>query len=162
MLTVCKIHLADQNNIHIDVYKWFGFNRPDIHKKAPKPSGGVGIFVKHHVSDQYNVYLTDKSFDGIIWIEFKHMDNDSNFIVNACYLPPENSTRGRDAQIYSHLLVQIYINNDCDSIFMAAAIFHSRTWSLSDIMSDIDEISNRISLDKTINQHGHEFIDFLN
>ena len=76
--------------------------------------------------------------------------------------PSENSTRGRDAQsFYSHLLTQIHINNDCDSIFVAAD-FNFRIGSISDFMSDIDEISNRISVDKTVNQHGHEFIDFLN
>ena len=162
IVSVCETHLADQNNIHIDGYKWFGFNRPDIHRKAPKPSGGVGIFVKRNMSEQYNVSVIDKSYDGILGLKFEHMDNDSNFIVYACYLPPENSTRGRDAQsFYSHLLAQIYINNDCDSIYVAAD-FNSRIGSISDIMTDIDEISNRISVDKTVNQHGHEFIDFLN
>ena len=165
IVSVCETHLADQNNIHIDGYKWFGFNRPDIYKKSSKPSGGVGIFVKRHVSDQYNEYkvsVIDTSFDRILRLNFEHMDNDSHFIVSACYLPPENSARGRDAQsFYSHLLAQIYINNDCDFIFVAAD-FNSRIGSISDIMSDIDELSKRICLDKTVNQHGHEFIDFLN
>ncbi|XP_060587764.1 uncharacterized protein LOC132743245 [Ruditapes philippinarum] len=83
-------------------------------------------------------------------------------LLFSCYLPTENSTRGRDSQgFFSHLLAQIYVNSESDTIIVAAD-FNSRIGSLSDILSELDCIPQRTVLDKTINQHGHAFIEFLN
>ncbi|VDI60035.1 Hypothetical predicted protein [Mytilus galloprovincialis] len=88
--------------------------------------------------------------------------NDSNFLVFACYLPPENSSRGRDApSFFAHLLAQIYLNDDCDAILLTGD-FNLRIGSLPDTLNDIDCVPMRNTIDKSINQHGHEFIDFLN
>lgn len=77
-------------------------------------------------------------------------------------MPAENSTRGRDAQsFYAHLLSQIYINSESDGIFLADD-FNARIGSLSDIIDDFDGIPPRHVLDKSVNQHGHDMIEFLN
>lgn len=94
-------------------------------------------------------------------LKYLNRMDDSSFIVFSCYLPPENSTRGRDAQsFFSHLLAHIYLNEDCDAIFLSGD-FNSRIGSLSDSLNDIDCIPKTKPMDKSINQHGHEFIDFL-
>ncbi len=80
----------------------------------------------------------------------------------SCYLPPENSPRGRDAQsFFAHLLTQIYINSESDAVFIGAD-FNARIGSLSDIIHDCDSIPDRNVLDTTVNQHGRELVDFLN
>ena len=143
-------------------YTWYGFNRIEIHRNAPKPSGGVGIFVHSRICENFDIHIIDKSYDGILGIQFVHKTSEYVLVVYSCYLPPENSTRGRDAQgFYSHLLAQIYMNCDSDSIFIAAD-FNSRIGSLSDIINDIDTIPKRTIIDKSVNQHGHELLDFLN
>ncbi|CAC5366261.1 unnamed protein product [Mytilus coruscus] len=87
--------------------------------------------------------------------------NNSNFLVFACYLPPINSSRGRDApRFFALLLAQIYLNDECDAI-MLTGYFNSRIGSLPDTLNDIDCVPMRNTIDKSINQHGHEFIDFL-
>ncbi|CAG2256686.1 unnamed protein product [Mytilus edulis] len=95
-------------------------------------------------------------------LKLENRTNDSNFLVFACYLPPENSSRGRDApSFFAHLLAQIYLNDECDAILLTGD-FNSRIGSLPDTLNDIDCVPMRNTIDKSINQHGHEFIDFLN
>ena len=40
-------------------------------------------------------------------------------------------------------------------------MYASRIGTLSDVIYDIDKIPNRNIIDKGINQHGHELIEFL-
>ena len=105
VITVCETHLAENNVIEVDGYTWYGYNRTVIHRKAPKPSGGVGLLVRKGIFDQYDVVVVDRSYEGIIAIKFTHRITSANFVVFSCYLPPENSPRGRDAQsFFAHLL----------------------------------------------------------
>ena len=43
-----------------------------------------------------------------------------------------------------------------------AGDFNSRIGTLSDVLDQCDVIPIRISLDKSVNKHGHDFIEFLN
>ena len=68
---------------------------------------------------------------------------------------------GKELTIFlSHVLSYIYINNECASVFVCGD-FNARIGSLDDL-TDFDDanILKRRVLDKTINQHGHSFIDF--
>ena len=86
---------------------------------APKPSGGVRILVQHWLIDHFKIMVIDKTFDDILGIKFKNHKSDLEFIVYACYLPPEHSNRRRDALGFcSHLLSQIYLNCESDVIFV--------------------------------------------
>ena len=106
--------------------------------------------------------MIDRKFDGILGIKLKNCSSDFEFIVFACYLPPEYSNRGRDAQgFYTHLLTQIYLNCESDAIFVMGDL-NSRIGNSNDILQDIDHVPNRRAIDNTVNQHGHELIDFLN
>ena len=162
IICVCETHLSAVEDIFVPGYSWFGYHRTEIHNRTPKPSGGVGILIKKWILDDYNVSIIDKSFNGILGLKFLNRKTDSDFIIFVCYLPPEISARGRDAQtFFSHLLTQIYIYDESDAILLAGD-FNSRIGSLPDSVSDIDCVPKRKPLDKSINQHGHEFIDFLN
>lgn len=98
----------------------------------------------------------DKSFEGILGLRLEHISTGSDFIVYACYPPPENSTRGRDAQsLFAHLLTQIYVHSDC-------ADFNERMGPLSDTIWHCDTIPPRKIFDNTRNRYGQELIDFLN
>ncbi|VDI48001.1 Hypothetical predicted protein, partial [Mytilus galloprovincialis] len=104
----------------------------------------------------------DKSFDGAFGIKFTNLSSDTKFIIFVCYLPPENSSRGRDAQsFFAHLLTQIYTYSDCDNILLLGD-FNSRIGALSETLCLTDNVPKRDILDKSINQHGHEFVEFLN
>ena len=110
IICISETHLPVDNVIHISGYRWFGFNRSDSHENAPKPSGGVGILVQNWLTDHFEIKVIDKTYDGILGIKFKNHNSDFEFIVYACYLPPEHSNRGRDALgFYTYLLSQIYL-----------------------------------------------------
>ena len=38
-----------------------------MHRNATRGSGGVGIFVRNNLFEQFNFELIDKSIDGVIW-----------------------------------------------------------------------------------------------
>ncbi|XP_060556851.1 uncharacterized protein LOC132717406 [Ruditapes philippinarum] len=133
-----------------------------MHRRAPKPSGGVGILVKKWVVETYEISIVDKSYDGILALKFDNHDIDTSVIVFSCYLPPENSVWGRDSQsFFAHLLALIYTYENCDFMFIGAD-FNARIGSLSDVLEDCDSIPPRVVLDKKVNQHGHSLIEFLN
>ena len=93
--------------------------------------------------------------------QFTHKHSDYKFVVFSCYLPPERSNRGRDAQgFFAHILSQIYLFSDCDAIFVSGDL-NARLGSMSDTSGDFDLIPDRQSLDNTINQHGHDLCEFL-
>lgn len=79
IICVCETHLAKDDVINVPGFSWFGFNRVDIHKNAPKPSGGIGILVKTWILEHYNASVIDRSFDGILRLQFENRMNDSNF-----------------------------------------------------------------------------------
>jgi len=53
------------------------------------------------------------------------------------------------------------MNSECDAMFLAGD-FNARIGSLSDVLLGLDDVPKRTCIDQSINQHGHEFIDFLN
>lgn len=119
------------------------------------------MLVKDWVCTDYDVTIVDKSYDGVLVLRFVHKDSDFDFVIISAYLPPENSPRGRDAQgFYSHILAQVYMLADSDSIFLAGDL-NSRLGSLSDIINETDTIPIRRIIDTSINQHGHDMIEFL-
>jgi hypothetical protein len=65
ILTVIETHLPADKHIQCEGYTWFGHNRNEMHRRAPKPSGGVGILVKKWVVETYEISIVDKSYDGI-------------------------------------------------------------------------------------------------
>lgn len=66
-----------------------GLNRSNVNVKAPKGSGGVGLFFKKHLCKNYKVDILDNSFDGILGVKFTNKISDYIFVVFSCYLPFE-------------------------------------------------------------------------
>ncbi|CAG2201499.1 unnamed protein product [Mytilus edulis] len=164
IVSVCETHLSGTNELDLaeDGYKWYGSNRTFIHRNAPKASGGVGFLVKHSILKSFDVRIIDKSVDGILGLLFRNKETDFTCVAFSCYLPPENSPWGRDAQtFYSHVLSQIYLNYDVDAIFLLGD-FNSRLGNLKDVSTEFDNVTTRETIDKTHNQHGQSFSEFLN
>ena len=138
-LPVCETHFPVQNKIEIDGYTWYGHNRTEIHKNAPKASGGVGILVKESVTKLFDTEIVDKPCDGVLVVKFTRKHSDYNFIVFSCYLPPERSNWGRDAQgFFAHILAKTYHFSDSDAIFVSGDL-NARIGSLSDTSGDFDQ-----------------------
>ena len=104
----------------MDNYIWIWFSRPRTNVRALKAySGGVDILIKNSFLTEYNVKVIDKSFDGILGVEFRHKYTDFVFIVCACYLPPENSVWGKNSTaFFSHLISLMYTCNYADGMYL--------------------------------------------
>ena len=63
---VSETHLSGQNVLKIEGYMWLGYNRQEIHRNAPKASGGVGIFIKDKLLQNYNAEIVDKNSMGFL------------------------------------------------------------------------------------------------
>uniref|UniRef100_A0A3B3H959 ribonuclease H n=1 Tax=Oryzias latipes TaxID=8090 RepID=A0A3B3H959_ORYLA len=141
----------------LDGFTWIGHNRI-VHRKAVKASGGVGLFVKNTLLDSFSLRI-DKTYDGILSLRFEHGLSQFSFIVISCYLSPETSTWGRNADLFfAHLLSLIYAS-DADSVYICGDL-NSRIGCLKDFV-DEDDIPSRVVLDTVLNNHGHTFVEFL-
>lgn len=121
-----------------------------------------GTIYQKHLCKNYKVDIIDNSFDGILGVKFTNKISDYVFVVFSCYLPPESSPWGRDASsFFSHLLTQIYIQYDTDSIFICGNL-NARISNILDFDKDLDTIPPRLTIDNVHNQHGSSFLEFLN
>ena len=161
IISISESHLTENKVIEIGGYTWYGFNRTELHIRAPKGSGGVGLFVKSWISMEYDIEVVDRCYDGILAIKLINRNTGYSILLLACYLSPENSTWGRNSQgFFAHILSLVYTYYDCDFMILAGDL-NSRIGDLKDIMDDIDSIPPRFVLDTVKNQHGKEFIEFL-
>jgi len=113
------------------------------------------------VLQNFDISVIDKSHDGILGMIFTSKLTDFKFALFSCYLSPDSSPWGRDATGYfAHLLSQMYLLDDIDSIIVCGD-FNSRIGNLIDHIKDTDSLPDRTVIDTIVNQHGKALIDFL-
>ena len=101
--------MLNQDVLNIDGYTWYGFNREENHRNAKSGSGGVGFLISSRISNEFNVSILDRSFEGILWLKLVNKVDGQVLLPCVCYLPPENSSRPFDVNaFYEHLLVNLY------------------------------------------------------
>ncbi len=156
-----ETHLRKNEMIYLREYQWIGFNRKYQKRNATRVGGGVGIFVKQCVAKEFTIKIMDRSFDGILVVELKHKMSDLSIILITCYLPPENSKYGKNAQgFFDHIVNEVYKYGDSDLCILTGDL-NARIGKLSDTVENVDFVSKRHIVDNTVNQHGHSLIDFL-
>ena len=112
-------------------------NRQRTHRRAPKGSGGVAILVKNIVFDNFTVKVVDRDQEVILAIQLVNKETGFVCVVFSCYLPPENSVWGRNADaFFSHLTSQVYMHQEADLISIGGD-FNARLVSSQDyVLSD--------------------------
>jgi hypothetical protein len=154
---------CDKNNQpFVDNYTWYGHCRKFQNRRINRAFGGVGIFVKNSVFPDYTIEVIDMSYDGILILQFCHKNSNVKFIVCSCYLPPEDSPYGRDADgFFSHLLSYMFLYSHVEKTFVCGD-FNARIGALKDYIDGIDDnILQRRVIDNVSNDHGNAFIDFM-
>ncbi|CAC5399804.1 unnamed protein product [Mytilus coruscus] len=145
----------------IDGYTWIGNNRENLHINAQRGSGGVGAFLKNDLFEFYDITTLDNSVEDILWIKVKSKSSDFILCVAVCYLPPNESSRLSDQELFfENLLQQVYCNQSIGNIVICGD-FNSRCGNKSDYIEGVDEISPRSVIDMNENYNGDLFIDFL-
>ena len=160
-MCLIETHLIGNADINLKGYTWFGQNRVLKHVSAKRGSGGIGFLVKDSLFDDFMVTVTDKSVEGIMSIEMKHKQSEFIISVIGVYLPPENSTYGRDSSSYfAQLISLIYaaVNSD---LTLVCGDFNARVGKKLDYIPDIDDVPVRKVLDEKVNNHGEAMLEFL-
>ena len=163
ILCIQETHLADNINEqpNLEGYEWIGHCRNIRHVKAKKTYGGIGVFIKKTLYETFNISTIDNTYEGILGLLFKDKVTEYCFTVFCCYLPPEHSPYGRDSTaFFTHLLTMIYLHSYADSCFTLGD-FNSRISDQKDAITAIDYVTDRSTIDFTLNKHGEAFIDFL-
>lgn len=158
-MCVCETFLVGDNKINIYGYSYYGNNRKKHNKKAKRGSGGVGVFVKDYIVDQYDIEILDENIEDILWLKFNH-EHDT-FCVCVCYLPPKGSTRPNDPEkFYSDLTRQVYLYQNIGKFYIVGD-FNSRCSDTSDYIEGVDEVTNREVIDYGSNANRDLLVDFL-
>lgn len=82
-----------------------------------------------------------------------------SFIVISCYLSPETSTWGCNADLFFAHLLSLKYAADVDSVYICGEL-NSCIVHLKDYVEE-DDIPSRVVLDTSSNKHGETFIEFL-
>lgn len=163
IIGIAETHLTGNNFLDMNGYVWFGHNRTNLHKKAKKGSGGVGIFVKNHILNSFTVSVLDCEDEGILWINFKPKSKNTTHDINicVCYLPPIESTRNIDASgFFDRLMCQIH--SYCkDTMFYICGDFNARCSNFEDFIAGVDQIPERSVVDFSSNKYGELLTEFL-
>ena len=126
IVCLTETHLNGGDSINMKGYIWFGNNCNHINKYAPKPSGGVGIFVKDKLLSYFSINIIDRQTDGLLVIELKHKITEFICVIFVCYLSPENSQWDRDAsKFFMYVLTTLYLCSYADLIILCGD-FNSR------------------------------------
>lgn len=160
IFSVNETHLKPNCIISIPGYTWYGHNRQYTHHRAKKYFGGVGIFVKNQLLNAFNISVVDKLFDGILAVKLELKTNNCSILLMSCYLPPENSVWGYDAEGYFNHVLHIIYSQECNMTLLMGD-FNSRVGNLKDYVNEIDQLLPRDIKDIHINSHGRVFIDFI-
>jgi hypothetical protein len=66
VFAVCETFLHGNEVPKVNGYTWYGNNRTSTHRNAVRGSGGVGVFVKSELLDEYDIIPSDKSIFNVL------------------------------------------------------------------------------------------------
>ena len=161
ILAVAETHLIGNDELRVPGYTWFWQTRLNIHVNAKCGSGGIGLLIENTFASNYNIQVLDKSHEGILWINFKHILTGSSFNLCVCYLPPEGSSRSVNVdEFFDNLLTKVYQYQNMGQYYICGD-FNSRLGDLVDYIEGVNEVPPRDILDFSKNAHGQYFCNFL-
>ncbi|VDI47596.1 Hypothetical predicted protein [Mytilus galloprovincialis] len=161
VLALTETFLRGDERLNIPGYTFFGHNRKILHRNATRGSAGVGLLVKNEICNFYDVDILDIEIEGIQWIKFKTKSTDISVIVAVCYLPPADSSRAMDSDLYfQNLLQQVYSYQKLGKNIICGD-FNSRVGQNTDYVEGVDNVKPRNIVDFSENHQGDIFINFL-
>ena len=161
IIGIAETHLKGNATIELDNYQWYGNNRNNIHVRAVKGSGGVGVFVRKSILIEFHVEKLRAETEGILWIELQHKRTKERLHFWVCYLPPNNSSRAINAEEFLQTLMGDIYEFQNESLITILGDFNARVGDEEDFITGVDTLPQRDVVDYSKNQHGSLFIDFL-
>jgi len=117
--------------------------------------------VKNDIFNSFSVNTIDDEIEGILWLEFSAKKSNICFCVVVCYLPPADTCKPVDAEVFfQNLLRQIYCYQHKGNIFICGDM-NARVGLNSDYIEGVDLVSTRNIIDYVENKQGDAFVNFL-
>ena len=139
ILCVNETFLVKDDVLNVVNYKWFGQNRQNVHRRARRGAGGVGIFVHKRVMDFFNIDVLDNSEEDILWLKFKAIYSDLVLCLCSCYLPPKDSSHKVEGdQFFNKIMTQVYSYQNGGLVCICGDV-NARMGELQDFIEDVDE-----------------------
>ena len=122
----------------------------------------MGVLIHNRINKYFNCELLHAEYEGIMWVKFTaRCDGSTPLLLCACYLPPETSTRRRDAaEFLDTLLGQVYEYQNHGLVFIGGD-FNGRCGDLSEYIEGVDDIPDREVIDSVDNSQGNSLVDFM-
>ena len=94
VIAVVETWLRGVEVIEVDGYRWVGWNRRGLHRKAVRGSGGVGLLIKEEVLESYTIEIFESDVEDILWVRIRQVEEeeDEALVLAVCYIPPELSS----------------------------------------------------------------------
>ena len=145
----------------VEGYEFLTRNCAELHRRARVGSGGIGLLVSEQLLKHYKMVEFVDKYDSILALSLKHKKCDFSIGFIIGYLPPQHTKYGNDPDLFFECMTQlIYMFNDLDCVIIGGD-YNARTGNMQDYIADIDEISERQSVDPVTNKHGDCFMEFL-
>lgn len=105
--------------------------------------------------------ILDKTAEDVFWVQFSAKATTENIALCVCYLPPSDSSRHVDSELfYCKLLEQVYAYQNIGQLFICGD-FNSRVGCDTDYIESADDVRPRDIIDHVSNSNGDLLIDFL-
>ena len=130
-------------------------------KKATRGSAGVCAFVKKELLNTFDIKIIDENIERILWLEFAAKFSKCHFYVVVCYLPPADTCRPVDSEIFfQSLLNQIYSYQHKGNIYICGDM-NARVRINTDYIEGVDLVKPRNIRYYIENHHGDVFANFV-
>ena len=117
--------------------------------------------IKNDILTEYSMRVIDKSYDGIMALEFIHKHTNFTFVVCACYLPPDNSVWGQNATLFFSNIISlpiVYACDDADAVYLCGD-FNARVGNGKDIIEGLDDLD--LPDRKVLNATKNALLEFM-
>ena len=161
VLCINETFLVKDHTIEMVNYTWFGRNRKNVHRRARRGAGGVGMLVHNRVMKCFHIEILDNTKEDILWLKFSAKHGDFVLCLCSCYLPPKDSSYKVDGDLFfNDLLHQIYSYQN-EGLVCISGDVNARLGNMQDFIEEVDEVPLRDTIDSSCNDYGDIFHDHL-
>ena len=134
--------LKEDEEVEFDGFRWFGWNRSQLNRKAVRGSGGVGMLVKSSWCQVWLGEIISVEAENIMWVKFVNKQTMEVFFVAICYIPLVGSSRDVDAEERLQVLSDQVQKYQLEGRVVVCGDFNARCGNLKDLDDDVNVIYN--------------------
>ena len=148
--------------VEFDGFRWFGWNRSQLNRKAVRGSGGVGMLVKSSWCQVWLGEIISVETEDIMWVKFVNKQTMEVLFVAVCYIPPVGSSCDADAEECLQVLSDQVQKYQLEGRVVVCGDFNAQCGNLKDLGDDMNVIiGDRKSSDPMKNGQGELLVECM-